>query len=741
MHKALTLLGGILLFGNPCELIAAEGGMAKFPPERLAQNLGSGEVESRREAAYYLSRSGAGAKVALAELIKALDDEDKQVWAHAIAAIAAIGPEAADAVPKLIEHLDSSKARGRRQRDNRQMTYRMAHALAKIGPAAIPSLLEALASEDSERRAGAAKAVGGMGALAKPAIPALIKNLEHGDESVRNETAEALALIGAESAPSLASALASNDGRVRTGAARALAEIGPPAAAEGSAMFAAFDKEKDGGIRAALLMALARTGADPDRTVPLLLEAIRGADEPQRHAATNGLLGSKAMQERAVPALLKTLETGDPASRHRAAQVLGRIGPGAAKAVPMLVDRARGEPGEAAYPAALAQIGPAAMRPLLDALAAPGAQPEWIFRTLREMGSPALGVLGDALSAPQPAVRAGAARALGSLPLDAAPAIVTRLGALSADPDPEVRAAALRTLATVRAQRDTIIPKLEAALQDPAGPVRRAAAGGLTSFGAVGKIGVPGLLDLLEDPDIATRRAAVLALAELGPAAAPAIGALADRLGDKELQAGIIEALGRIGASAEAAVPRIAELARGQSEEIRLAALQSLGSIGRIPPGSLGLFYEAMKSSDRDLREAGIKGIATAETDDAKLLPALESALGDESGRIRRLAADRLKLLGDRAQPAVPRLLTMLDRDQDRPIALQALRAVKPREVPRLMTALQHRDPAVRIFACEALGQLGPAAKEAVSALQDKVKGDADGVKEAAKKALEQIGK
>ena len=79
----------------------------------LSQELGAPNVATRRDAAYSLDRMGAAAKDALAALIHALDDSDKQVWSFSISAIANIGPEAKDAIPALIEGMGNRKSRGR----------------------------------------------------------------------------------------------------------------------------------------------------------------------------------------------------------------------------------------------------------------------------------------------------------------------------------------------------------------------------------------------------------------------------------------------------------------------------------------------------------------------------------------------------------------------------------------------------------------------------------------------------
>ena len=74
----------------------------------------------------------------------------------------------------------------------------------------------------------------------------------------------------------------------------------------------------------------------------------------------------------------------------------------------------------------------------------------------------------------------------------------------------------------------------------------------------------------------------------------------------------------------------------------------------------------------------------------------------------------------------------MLDRDMDRAVALETLRAIHVQEVPPLLTALNHKDAKVRAFACESLGELGPEANEAGSALEQKAQAEAEPVRDAA---------
>ena len=104
---------------------------------------------------------------------------------EAVEAAAEIGPAAGEAVPMIADLLwtESSLAAAR--------------ALARIGGASVPRLVQALAEEDWYPRANAAWALGEIGPEAREAIPALeaLARDEDQDEEVRQAAAEALEKI------------------------------------------------------------------------------------------------------------------------------------------------------------------------------------------------------------------------------------------------------------------------------------------------------------------------------------------------------------------------------------------------------------------------------------------------------------------------------------------------------------------------------------------------------------------
>jgi HEAT repeat protein len=89
-------------------------------------------------------------------------------------------------VARLIELLDESDP---------QIRQNIAVALANLGEAAFPALIDALNNPLAERRAGAATALGQIRPPAKSAIPALIRIMKDKDPIVRREASYALSRI------------------------------------------------------------------------------------------------------------------------------------------------------------------------------------------------------------------------------------------------------------------------------------------------------------------------------------------------------------------------------------------------------------------------------------------------------------------------------------------------------------------------------------------------------------------
>jgi outer membrane protein assembly factor BamB/HEAT repeat protein len=148
-------------------------------------------------------------------------DEDLQLRTFEI--IRRIGPPA---IPLLVELLRHEQLEVRRF---------AADALIDLAPETQwiqPALRRALRDKDSMVVADSARALGALRSRASPSVPALIKALSHDEPHVRIYAAEALASIGPKASPAtkdLATALRDPVPGVRWSAGEALGSIGPAA--------------------------------------------------------------------------------------------------------------------------------------------------------------------------------------------------------------------------------------------------------------------------------------------------------------------------------------------------------------------------------------------------------------------------------------------------------------------------------------------------------------------------------
>ncbi|MEE1816087.1 fumarate reductase/succinate dehydrogenase flavoprotein subunit [Streptomyces sp. SP18ES09] len=270
--------------------------------------------------------------------------------------------------------------------------------------------------------------------------------------------------------------------------------------------------------------------------------AATGAGAPAPPGPHPRLLRLLALVEDSpgLAALGPFLEDADPVVRAAAVTALGETAP--AGAGPVLAARLR-DGAEAVRAAASA-----ALRELVEVLPA----------------EPALGDgLRDALSVPDPAVRAAALDVLRALRLGDAPLYADAL----ADDSVEVRVQAVRALVSVDA-----VGELASGAADPAREVRVAVARGLAAVRAPAP---EPLAPLLADPDPLVRGAALAALAGTGcppPYAAGAGTALAD--GAWQVRSGAATALRA--APAELAVPALAGALADPNADVRKAAVLSL---------------------------------------------------------------------------------------------------------------------------------------------------------------------
>lgn len=190
-------------------------------------------------------------------------------------------------------------------------------ALREMGPAertAVPALIARLSDKDGTIRLHSAITLGEIGPGALTAVSALEPFLKSQSHTVRVYTANALWRITQQPEPSLS-----------------VLEEGM--------------KDYSASFRWAAAVFLGEMGRAAERTVPLLEQATKETDKEVASLAIQALA---EISPETMPILTNLLADPDPAIRISAATALGKLGPRAREAVPLLIkalgDSERGEP-------------------------------------------------------------------------------------------------------------------------------------------------------------------------------------------------------------------------------------------------------------------------------------------------------------------------------------------------------------------------------------------------------------
>jgi outer membrane protein assembly factor BamB/HEAT repeat protein len=197
--------------------------------------------------------------------------------------------------------------------------------IQRIGPPAIPLLVELLRHERDSIRRNAVNELIDLAPHTESIQPALRRALGDEDPMVAGDAARALGALGKMASPSvgaLVTTLSHDDPYVRVYAAEALASIGPSAANATSALAEALD-DPIPGVRWAACEALGSIGQAAQSAVPQLIEAL---DDEYLYvrifaAGALGSIGPKAQAAREALAAA----ANDPALRSEAEWALSRI--------------------------------------------------------------------------------------------------------------------------------------------------------------------------------------------------------------------------------------------------------------------------------------------------------------------------------------------------------------------------------------------------------------------------------
>jgi HEAT repeat protein len=453
----------------------------KAVAESLAKLVGDEDASVRRAAIRALQQLEPGDEMVVPLMIKMLGDADPHVVALATHSLAESGP---DIVPAMIKAMDDERT-----------VYWAILVLSELGPAAeqaVPVLAEALSHEDPEVRHEAAQALRAIGPKAAPAVSELIKSLDDEQIAVQLPCVLALGSIGTaatdalekisslkesdnqllqvcalwaiekidpneerlktETAPALVNLFLSENQAVREAAALAVLQLEPGADVVGPLFTEAYGKASEA-ARADMIDAAASLGG------PVVSRLVIGLDNPdgrQQAIQILGKIGPDAAE--AVPGLLKHVDDPNPAIRADIFITLGHIGP-AAKAATEAATKALQDSEEVVQSSAVYALG---------SIEPDGAACVDQITKLMESGNPrfatvcawalvridpensgniqrAIPLLIDATNHEQAFVRVEAATTLGMIG-PAAKEAIEPLEKLADDPDPDVREAAAEAI-------------------------------------------------------------------------------------------------------------------------------------------------------------------------------------------------------------------------------------------------------------------------------------------------------
>jgi HEAT repeat protein len=433
--------------------------------------LGDTKVEHRREAAHVLQYRGLEILPTLPALIKAVEDDDREVRIAVLDALRTIGRPARDAIPGILRQM---------QQNDCDYYARAVWALRAIGHGD-ERIIMALAKGPLQPRRFEQQytvlyeAIPDFGPKAKAAIPLLKQVLKDPNPQVRYHVVRTLGRLGAKGAVPVAEAL----------------------------------QDKDSFVRRAAVEGLEDLGRDAQEALPILKKVLKDADTRTRSDALGAL--AKGAPE-VVAALESAPEPPDLMTRRAVVAALGNVKPPAKDALPRLAAALK-DPGmrEAAFHS-LEQLGPPAAPVLAKALGEPATRVRAlkILQALGPKAKEAIPVLIEALKSDNEDLQQRArviVIAIGT------PAVNGLLEA-ARDPDNEQ---AYQLLVNVGTDSPAVVPAMRKMLEDSDPEMRRRAEEVLGGLGRVAKEATPALIAALKDRNPSVQRQAAQALQSIDP--------------------------------------------------------------------------------------------------------------------------------------------------------------------------------------------------------------------------------
>ncbi|MCB9640330.1 MAG: HEAT repeat domain-containing protein [Myxococcales bacterium] len=445
--------------------------------------------------------------------------------------------------------------------------------------------------------------------------------------------------------------------------------------------------------------------------------------------------------------LIRQLRASESEKRIEAAQKLGELGPSAKQAIPTLRSSLEDPSVEVrkASLRALMMMGERGVPSWLRGLDDKSSDVrKMIEDKLDEGGDEMVTSVSKVLQSPIEEERRLAVRALGHMS-KRSPKAIPVLGRAVLDSEVDVRQEAAETLGKIGSKSSPAVPQLVKGLQQNRDwwKVRKAIIEALGSIGSGAAEAIPSLVEMMQDKDDDVRKAALSAIRNIGPSA---VQALSDALPASTwwAKAEILKMLNTFGVKAKAALPALIALLSDNDEDVRRRAAIIIGKFGtegssaapalqkilfdqkapqvlwivameslmKIGPDGNAVLRKALDSNDWWLPKAISEAFGQSGADTAlEAIPTLEYALQHKRWEVRwtvALVAGRMKA---KAAPLIPALLK----------------------------ALRDKETRVQVQAALSLGEMGKAAKSAITPLQSIRNAGGLERQAAIKKALEKL--
>lgn len=482
------------------------------------------------------------------------------------------------------------------------------------------------------------------------------------------------------------------------------------------------EKTEQNNLAVPAFEAMSPVALPADTVVPALVQRLNHNEPRMRTAAAEQLLRLGMSAKQAVPALRARLNDPDEICAVACAAALCAIDPSDAESVGVLNRAIRSGDMRLNYYVAkylwsLGQKDDALLDDLIEFVCdshRSGPWPSFAASTLVRLGPPAVDALtralNDAMSERDrlPLSAEGLRERIANVAWTSLP-VVRRLlesarGAPNADEDEQDAAGdGLRPsdqTAAVRFLEQAEVKIAAAAQQNRHWPIPVY----LGMFGRDARSAVPTLIRALDYADF--RHYSILALANMGPDAAPAVPRLVRFLESEDdmVQSAALHVLAKIGVSDEAVRAKLRPILASGDRYERADAARLMAGFGEPVDQILPTLIEL--AIDPHFSRGG-EGLPTGESyspgareeliDSMALfgdaaLPRLIAALRDKNPRVRRVSADALGEIGPAASEAVPQLIALLDDEQVWDAAAEALGQIGPESraaVPKLVEALE----------------------------------------------------